>query len=489
MSIARSSSSHWSDRPAHSPGIRRAGSSFLSRQQAWPALCALATGSLILISPIFTLWASAAVGLAFVVSALSHRLSLEWPSGLLLAFVFLMSGFGRDFSHFHVTLGETPLYVTEAVLAVLGCCWAWSAVKRPTIVAPLWQLPVVFLALYVLSGLVRLPRDYAEFGLDAIRDAVLIYYPFFAVLAVAFLATWRRLYLAILTFWAGSLLASLLICWNAATGSGIETSTMGVVRYGEGIQALGTSLAALGGVSLLFTGMLRRARFLVALLLAGQLMVGIFLVQHRSLLLATLAGFLVVLLLHPRRRQATWFAMGASLTALAVILLLATGLVQTPESMFLRGTMARASTSLDPVADLNTSWRMEINGALLQDALDRPMAGAGFGVPISIRYGLTQYVDVDPHNSFVAIIYRLGFPAALCLFATVILCVLQTARAIRRSSELRGAILTACLAAFTAINIFACFNVVLEGPFLGMFYWLLLGLMLRFSITERVASR
>ncbi len=117
------------------------------------------------------------------------------------------------------------------------------------------------------------------------------------------------------------------------------------------------------------------------------------------------------------------------------------------------------------------------------------MAGAGFGVPISIRYGLTQYVDVDPHNSFVAIIYRLGFPAALCLFATVILCVLQTARAIRRSSELRGAILTACLAAFTAINIFACFNVVLEGPFLGMFYWLLLGLMLRFSITERVASR
>ena len=122
-----------------------------------------------------------------------------------------------------------------------------------------------------------------------------------------------------------------------------------------------------------------------------------------------------------------------------------------------------------------------MNRYLIAEIQRSPLLGAGFGQEISLRYHSTDSHDVDPHNSFVAIAYRMGVPAAICLFLAILLISRRAGQVVRRQDMLQASYLLACLGSFVSLCVFAAFNVVLEGPYMGIFFWLFLGLLLRFS--------
>ena len=139
----------------------------------------------------------------------------------------------------------------------------------------------------------------------------------------------------------------------------------------------------------------------------------------------------------------------------------------------------------------NAEWRLAIWRFMVERTLHNPLAGVGFGRPTAFpwhnvlydarRNDPTDPNDVTgPHNSFVNILFRMGLLGALPLLALVAIGGWRVLSALR--SDLYDtpdrARLVGALAVFVFVSVVATFSVALEGPFMGMFFWVTLALLL-----------
>jgi hypothetical protein len=128
-------------------------------------------------------------------------------------------------------------------------------------------------------------------------------------------------------------------------------------------------------------------------------------------------------------------------------------------------------------------WKYEITEA----ATSNPVLGVGFGRPADFtwrnltydtRSGEGEYSVSPPHNSFVNVFFRTGLLGLLALAALGIAGLVRTLRA-RRAAEPGD---RAWYAALVALVVFAAgiasLNVALEGPYMGIVIWTLVGLTL-----------
>jgi O-antigen ligase len=138
----------------------------------------------------------------------------------------------------------------------------------------------------------------------------------------------------------------------------------------------------------------------------------------------------------------------------------------------------------------NSRWRLAIWKFQLERTAEQPLFGVGFGRPTRFywsskfydaRVGATGGADVSaPHNSFVNITFRtglLGIGAMIAMVAIAIRRVWPWLRDTESRTQERTTIvgLVALLLFITGI---ASLNVSLEGPFMGIFFWTVLGLLL-----------
>ncbi|CUT00830.1 O-antigen ligase family protein [Candidatus Chrysopegis kryptomonas] len=87
---------------------------------------------------------------------------------------------------------------------------------------------------------------------------------------------------------------------------------------------------------------------------------------------------------------------------------------------------------------------------------------------------------LDPHNSYIAILARtgvLGFTFFLIFLLTSFAIILKNLKIIKNKNYL----LVALFSNFVAVFVFAFFNVTLEGPYHGVFFWIWLGISLILS--------
>jgi O-antigen ligase len=136
----------------------------------------------------------------------------------------------------------------------------------------------------------------------------------------------------------------------------------------------------------------------------------------------------------------------------------------------------------------NGAWRIDYWAYLSRKTLHNPVFGAGFGRPANFHWDGNVYdsrngVDVEsvspPHNSFMNLLYRtglLGFAALLVLLWIAVRTFLRQLRATRTPD------LVALLALFAFICVVAFLNVALEGPYMAMFFWTVVGLMLTLPV-------
>jgi O-antigen ligase len=139
----------------------------------------------------------------------------------------------------------------------------------------------------------------------------------------------------------------------------------------------------------------------------------------------------------------------------------------------------------------NVGWRLAYWRYVLRSMRSNPVLGVGFGKPAAFHWNGIAYDrrrgdptdphDVSPpHNSFVNLLFRMGLLGLLPLLALIAAAAWRFASALRAGSlsAFDRATLVGLAAIFVFIAVIASFNVALEGPFMGIFFWTVLGLLL-----------
>jgi hypothetical protein len=139
-------------------------------------------------------------------------------------------------------------------------------------------------------------------------------------------------------------------------------------------------------------------------------------------------------------------------------------------------------------SDNNTKWRLTNWRYGFSQIAKRPLTGIQLGgpeVPPSVcKTGCNQLTPNDPtvlpgsdlHNSVLAIPLRFGIPAFLLFVIFELIVISHGKRAASRSGVVRWLLACHLLTLFTAMS-----AVVLEGPYMGIFFWLTGGLVIGVS--------
>jgi O-antigen ligase len=405
--------------------------------------------------------------------------TIKSPEILLLFLTIGTISFGREFSYLGIRIQETTVYVTEIVLAAI---WGLIFLRKVTAKERLFKespLNLLFLS-YYLMGLLCLLRGLPDFGMEAFRHSVVVYYSLFYFLTLELVTHRRQLERFFKCSLIASTIALLVIFSNFASGAGVKTST-GVVRYGASIQALSLAFCFLFWLSLSLFRVKSRAKSFLNILVPFQILAAIFLIQHRSLPLAMAGGLVFIFSLVSKTR-----AFKYSVFALCGLLLIFSvnhfsGIIST--NILVQDTLQRISTIMTPKEDPNSAHRIAMWAEILDRTAKKPLLGEGFGPPFSILFG-SKFYDyserrLHPHNSFLWILDRMGI-VGLGIFLFLILKFYRSAmRAYQGMTAGKSkAYLLALMSCHVCLSIFAFFNVVLEGPFMGIFFWITMGLVM-----------
>ena len=428
----------------------------------------------------------------------------EVPADLLLfgVFILLTALFGRDFAQ--LSIPSTPIYVTEVVLLVitalvlrrLGVRGAWELIRR--------RIPLIAFAIFVVSGAIAAVRGLTAYGFDNLLDDVgLAEYAAIVPIAVLVVSDRERLVLTVKTLaYAG---AASVALWSTAYLGSVLFALDDIPRPRGGSAAgLYMTLPVLWIGARYAQGLaLRRAEIAVAVV--GLLAIG--LTAQRGNWLALAAGVAVIAMLAPRRLRAA--AVAAAAIALMAGGTVATELVvsnaggSTPDqrdageaptpgrvqaAQEVKGTVTGAGSAEGD----NSTWRLDFWRYSVARMVDEPL-GISLGRPLEFEWQGRYYdfrrptpnpeyslVVTGPHNSFVEIGVRMGVVALAALLALLVIGVARTLALVRDASLARAdrVIATALLAMTAAAVVIASVNDALKGPYIGVFFWLLLTLLL-----------
>lgn len=421
------------------------------------------------------------IGLGFL--ALLLRQLAGWDSKIkspeLLMF-FLITGtisFGRQFSYLGIRIGETNVYVTELVLIVTWVLIFLRKVVTKEMLFKKSSLNLLFLFYYAI-GLLCLLRGVFDFGMEAARHSVIVYYSLFYFLILELVSGIHQLERFLKYCLVASAVALLVIFYNFASGIGFVTNT-GAVRYGANIQALSLVFCFFFWLSLSIFKVKSRAKSLLKILVPFQIFSALFLIQHRSLPLTMVAGLVFIFALISKTRAFKYaiFALGGLLLILSLDYF--TGILST--DIMVKDTWMRVSTILTPEEDPNSLHRLAMWDEILDRTKESPLLGEGFGPPFSIFFG-DKFYDysesrLHPHNSFLWILNRMGIIGFGIFFLLILKFYKSAIKAYRSLSPGKSkAYLLALMSCHVCICIFAFFNVVLEGPSMGIFFWIIMGL-------------
>jgi len=389
--------------------------------------------------------------------------------GILLTLIGLTAAFYRDFSYIGIRLGGTPLYVTELSLLLILAVLVLESFQMGQVRVRL--LPSgIFAGLYLAWGAFCLARG-VEDGLVSVRESAANYYAIFYFLVAGLVAHQRDLDRLWRILLIGTCAAAVVILARVATGFQVITST-GAIRFHAPV--------AVGASATLFwlLGVPAKQAWKRTLCITGAcacLFTIVVATQHRSAALALAASLFLWLALFERGRSV--HSIGSRKATIAIVVTGMILLLLMPEVG--RLTAGRLRTIGSNLEEFNATWRLLYWGLLLTNIWQSPVLGFGFGdnLPVfqfrGVWFGLDPAAPAGVHNSFLFVWYKEGLVGLILLVGFSISVLWTVSRQLRgRSvrSELWQA--SAASSAFAFVAVFAFFNVVLEGPYMGIFFWI-----------------
>ncbi len=386
---------------------------------------------------------------------------------------------GKAFAY----LGAAPLYAGEIAL-LLGSCGFVVSVRRWMALRD-WAL--VPLLLFMGWGAVRTLPDLPGYGELALRDAVIWGYGWFAVLVFTSLATRAFALERMLTMYDRFVRIALVVVpviWLLSTVLGIVDIQIGgrsnpVLKSGE-IMVHGCGILAF------LYAFERRIGPQWAILLPVFFVIGM---TTRAGLLSVIGTAVVLQILRPVRRR--WWVLCSFLAVVLAVLAISDYRFVVPgtsREISFKGLTAgldsvlrdSGTSSFDGTRRWRLQWWERIADYTFQG--DYFWTGKGFGVNLSYDDGYTiesTYALRSPHSIHLTVLARMGVPG-LVLWALaqgvwgvgILVGYLRARRA--RFRPLSNLYLF-LLAYWTAFLINASFDVFLEGPMGGIWFWTVYG--------------
>jgi len=419
--------------------------------------------------------------------------TLDWGDRTLRALAIALTGYavaGKGFAY----LGAAPLFVTEAVLVLGLLAMAQSRCMLPALLSA----PGMILAVLMLFALTRTVPFVGTYGIDALRDSVLVMYALFAFVVTTLLMQrperladalrFLRWFTGIIVFVgplaylaSGALTPGLFPAMPHLPGTDIPILS---IRGGE----LGVHLA--GCAVLALVGLRRASRVWICGLVFGIALVAS---QSRGGMLAILLPVLFALPFTRVWRKAVAIGM-AGMVALGLGYAADITVLSAPSDA---GRADARSLGVRQVVDNVLSLVVPSENKVLDDTkLFRVLwwsrivdytyggehfwSGKGFGVNLSVDDGFVVGEKGaaplrSPHNGHLNVLARMGIPGLtlwLAFLVTWLASIMACARlAWRNQDEAWGNLLlfVACYWLANVIN--ATFDVALEGPMLGVWFW------------------
>ena len=456
---------------------------------------ALAMGALAAARPLL----AGIVSVGVVTVSLAVVTVERMPRAFIVSLGALLSGyafFGRSFAY----LGAPPLYVGELVLTIGILALLVGSSLGPALRSPLIWL---WLAL-ALWGVARTVPYIDAYGMDALRDAVLWGYGAFALLVAAFLE--RSGYLPQVFQWYGRWLPWFTwwvpVSW-AVTMFGedrvplLPGTTAPIIEFNPSCMAVhhaGIATFLLLGLHRGGAGPSRPRERRSDHLQWIVWFVGFcfILLRTRGGAVAGLAAIGFVLALRPAAtRQIRLLAAFALMTTLAFFafdLSFDTGGYRgkiSPKEIAANFTSIVQPDKTDAAKrNGNKSWRLEWWNTILGYTVhgDLFWVGKGFGVNLADDDGFQVKPDHSlrsPHNGHLSFLARAGVPGAalwVLLQAGFAFILIQAYRRARRArDEWWQRVDIWILAYWMAFLINAAFDVFLEGPQGGIWFWSIFG--------------
>lgn len=445
--------------------------------------------------------AAASVGALFIVAVgLSLRSRLPrvflWLLGAtLVGYAFL----GRGFAY----IGVAPIYIGEAVLLSGVIVVALSGGLAQILRLPLVWLLIAFMTLGAFSTMPYL----ATYGVDSLRDAVVWGYGVFALLSAGVLlradhvasaiASFRR-GLPLFLFWTPVAVAIFRFAYDLIpTVPGSEVSLLNAKGGDIAVHLAGVLAFLVLGLhrTRVSSGIAPIWREYVWWLLWIVAWISVLTVRAAILSVAS-----VVVLLMLVRPLSNWGKL------LFVVVVVATVVVAV--DLELQVGVGRSVSTQDLVVsvqsifretgesayDSSRTWRLRWWSEIVQYTVlgDYFWTGKGYGINLADSDGFQAYADGalrSPHNSHLTILARGGVPSAFVWLALQGVYALQLLRAYLRSKRLGlqwwARVDLWLLAYWLAFMVNAAFDVYLEGPQGGIWFWTVFGLGIAALETQR----
>jgi O-antigen ligase len=422
-------------------------------------VCCVGLGSAVAVRPAYVPALLAITGL-FVVLAL--------PRPLEVLFLALLAGtvvLGKEFSA--VPVG--PVFVTEAGLGLLAA--AVMVAERRGRLPP--RVRGLFFA-WMVCGSIAVALGVAADLYWVSRDAVLALYAvsLWLVAAVFWRAADAKRVLDVM-FYAG-------IASTAAWAVG--------VRYPENAFNVYMALTYLPVLAAWLEGRQIEAWKWGVLAFQGYYLASL---GVRASWIAFAVALVVLAFTKPPRLSRLAHIGGWA--AIAAIVFVWLVLPQLPENSYVIRSIEGVRPSTDTVEATNSGWRLQFWDFYLDEIHNRPY-GHGFGPPSRFcdsisgecwdtRETRDPLTRTAPHNSFLNIAYRMGVQALIVLALLCVACISPAIRRLRGGNDTLA--IRAALASLAFVATTAFFSVSLEGPFMALPFWTLLGVLVVLGRHER----
>ena len=388
---------------------------------------------------------------------------------------------GKGFAY----LGIAPMYVGELSLA-LGLAVALSTgalIRIPR--SPTLTLLIVF---QVWCG-VRAASDLSHYGVETLRDSVIWGYGLFAIVTASVLAArpyrlaW---FLSAYGVFARLFLMLMPLLWIVYVTYGdalprVPGTDVGLVHL-KSADVL-THLAGIASFQLVGLSSTSIASLVLFWIGCGALSV-----HTRGGMLAFLSAVGLVCALEPMRRR-VWIAAAATLAIVPIVLFADLGVAVRHREISGRQLVDNA-LSIVGLAESRRlsstrSWRLDWWSKIVEDTVfgRHFWWGRGFGVNLASDDGFATDRSGSlrsPHNGHMTLLARGGVPAAVlwALLQASWVAKMSTAyRQSRRDGQPRWSKLYLFLLAYwMAYMVNATFDVYLEGPMGGIWFWTLFGI-------------
>jgi O-antigen ligase len=422
-----------------------------------------------------------------------NEMTLSPSRFYLVVLGILLSGyalFDRGFAY----LGVESIFIGEAVLALGLLCVLANGV------ATIFRLPAVWpLLAFMAWGAFRTLPYIRIYGMDALRDGAIWGYALFAVMTA--LCLLRSGWLGRVLEMYGRLLPAFLIlepillAVSYVFGDDLPTvpgSTISVITVKAGDA--GVHYAGIAAFLLLGFVAQRRGRTLISRQVrewilwtywaGGSLVVA---ALSRGGMLTIVSAIFLVFLIKPLPRRLSRIAFTGILLVLCLLPFAASIDVEEGRSISPGQVGANITSIVDNspgTEDGTKEWRLEWWDDIIHYTVfgDYFWLGKGFGINLADDDGFQVFEDSSlrsPHNGHLTILARMGVPGLLLWVALQLTFVSGLVRAVfrarRRREEAWARFHIWILVYWFAFMVNGSFDVFLEGPQGGIWFWSLFG--------------